>query len=104
MSKLTALKVRKAEPGKHSDGNGLYLVVRPNGGKQWVLRIQARGRRHDVGLGSAQTVSLAEARGAALDMRRAFERGEDPLAARRKAKGQVSLPSGFGPYVVEMMM
>lgn len=27
MGKLTALKVKNAKPGKHGDGDGLYLVV-----------------------------------------------------------------------------
>ncbi|MFT5182639.1 MAG: hypothetical protein ACI8S3_002532 [Alphaproteobacteria bacterium] len=27
MGKLTALKVKNAKPGKHGDGDGLFLVV-----------------------------------------------------------------------------
>ncbi|WP_423212599.1 hypothetical protein [Paracoccus yeei] len=27
------------EPGKYGDGNGLYLVVGPNGSKRWEQRL-----------------------------------------------------------------
>lgn len=88
MGKLTAKQVEHAKPGKHGDGQGLYLEVSPTGGKKWTLRIQRGGRRRDIGLGSARDVSLADARERADDMRRAFRRGEDPVKARR-GKGRI---------------
>ena len=89
MSKLTALSVKKAKSGKHGDGGGLYLVVSGTGARKWVLRIQVRGKRRDLGLGSATNVSLAEAREAAEDMRRAIRRGDDPVAERRRARATI---------------
>jgi integrase len=86
VSKLTALKVKRAKPGRHGDGGGLYLVVSDTGARKWVLRIQANGKRRDLGLGSASEVPLSEAREAAEDMRRAVRRGEDPVAERRRAR------------------
>jgi hypothetical protein len=60
---LTALFVKQVrEPGVYRDGQGLLLRVFESGAKRWVLRVTARGRRRDVGLGSASEVSLAEAR------------------------------------------
>jgi hypothetical protein len=53
MTKLTAASVRNAGPGRHHDGNGLYLYVQPGGARSWVLRIQADGKRRDIGLGAA---------------------------------------------------
>jgi integrase len=50
---LTVRKVAYATPGRHSDGHGLYLLVKPNGSKSWVLRVQHNGQRRDFGLGSA---------------------------------------------------
>jgi Arm DNA-binding domain len=39
MPKLTAAGVRaETRPGRHNDGDGLYLFVRPGGSKSWVLR------------------------------------------------------------------
>ena len=91
MGKLTALGVKRATEGRHGDGGGLYLVVSETGSRKWVLRIQSGGKRRDFGLGSATSVSLSEAREAAVDMHRAVRRGEDPKAHRRQA-GQ-SMPT-----------
>lgn len=85
---LTALKVRHAGPGRHADMHGLYLLVRDSGSRSWMLRIQHRGRRRDFGLGSADAVSLAEARIAVADYRRMIRDGLDPvkeLGLRRKS-------------------
>lgn len=85
---LTMLKVRHAGPGRHADINGLYLVVRDTGTRSWMLRVQHRGRRRDFGLGSANEVSLADARLAVADYRRMIRSGLDPvqeLGLRRKA-------------------
>ena len=62
--KLTAIEVKQLrQPGRHSDGDGLYLFVDPrNGYKSWVQRITVEGKRRDFGLGGYPTVSLAEAR------------------------------------------
>jgi len=86
--KLTAVKVRNAKlPGRYGDGRGLMLVVGGDGSRKWVLRVQVRGRRRDIGLGAAADVTLADAREAAEDMRRAIRAGRDPVADRRA--GQV---------------
>lgn len=85
---LTMLKVRHAGPGRHADMNGLYLVVRDTGTRSWMLRVQHRGHRRDFGLGSANEVSLADARLAVADYRRMIRSGLDPvqeLGLRRKA-------------------
>lgn len=80
---LTAVAVRSAKPGRHADGNGLYLEVDPSGAKRWLLRLMIQGKRRDIGLGSASLVSLAEARETAATMRKAARAGGDPLAERR---------------------
>lgn len=83
---LTTLKVKNAKPGRHVDGRGLCLVVKPSGARNWVLRMQRNGRRRDYGLGSALDVPLAEAREAAMTLRRKVREGADPIAERRKAR------------------
>jgi hypothetical protein len=52
---LTVKQVQNAKAGRHSDGNGLYLLVKPSGSKSWVLRVQHIGKRQDFGLGSVAT-------------------------------------------------
>lgn len=83
---LTALKVKNAKPGRHVDGRGLCLLVKDSGARTWVLRMQRNGRRRDYGLGSALDVSLAEARDAAVVLRRQVREGIDPVAERRKSR------------------
>jgi integrase len=55
---LSVKQVLHAKPGRHSDGNGLFLLVKPSGSKSWVLRVQHNGRRRDFGLGSFAAESL----------------------------------------------
>lgn len=87
---LSATFVRQIrKPGRYGDGNGLYLVVDPSGASRWVLRIQANNRRRDVGLGSAKTVSLADARRRAHDIRCKVQLGQDPVDARRAERDGV---------------
>ena len=78
---LTALKVKNAKPGRHVDGRGLCLLVKPSGARTWLLRMQKDGRRRDYGLGSALDVSLAEARDAATAAKTARRDKHVALAA-----------------------
>ena len=77
-NRLTALIVRGARPGRHSDGQGLYLHVRSTGARQWMQRLVIQGHRCDLGLGSFDFVSLADARRVALENRRIARAGGDP--------------------------
>ena len=62
MGKLTAGYVERLKPTdknrRYSDGDGLSLVVRPNGSKAWQVRV---GKK-DQGIGAFPGVRLAEAR------------------------------------------
>lgn len=81
---LTAAFVDKVKtPGKYGDGNGLYLIVDPSKASRWVLRVQSGGRRRDVGLGGTKSVTLAEARDLAYEIRKKARAGLDPVAVRR---------------------
>ncbi|MXZ72414.1 MAG: tyrosine-type recombinase/integrase [Acidobacteria bacterium] len=84
---LSAAFVRSAPPGRHADGNGLYLFVQSTGTRSWVQRIVIRGRRRELGLGAAGLVSLAEARELALANRKLARSGGDPLSEKRRAEG-----------------
>ena len=89
MVKLTNLKVKNAKPGNHEDGRGLRLVVANSGASNWIIRIQADGRRREIGLGSASEVGLAEARAKAEGVRAAIRGGSDPVALRRHNQSKV---------------
>lgn len=70
------------EPGRYYDANGLMLVVSKAGGKWWTQRLTVNGKRRDLGLGSFDFVSLAEARDKAFENRRAARTGRNPVAER----------------------
>ena len=84
---LSAAFVRTAPPGRHADGNGLYLYVQPTGTRSWIQRLVIRGRKRELGLGSVALVSLAEAREQALANRKLARTGGDPLAEKRRSVG-----------------
>ena len=86
-NKLTALTMRQLGPGRHADGEGLYLFVRKSGARQWMQRIVIQGRRRDLGLGPFPRVTLAEARRVAVDNRRVARAGGDPTLEAARKKG-----------------
>lgn len=73
VKKVDAIKL----PGRYSDGGGLYLSVGTGEARSWVLRIMQNGKRHDIGLGSAGFVTLAEARELAKEIRGHAKGGGD---------------------------
>lgn len=83
---LTAVRIRNAKPGRHADGNGLYLHVDDSGAKRWVLRTVIHGKRCELGLGGLSLVSLAEAREEAARLRKIARRNGDPLTERRQER------------------
>ena len=83
---LTTNKVKAAKgPAKLYDRDGLILRVTVSGSKRWCWRGTVRGRRVELGLGSARFLTLREAREAAFDHTRTARRGGDPRQARRQA-------------------
>lgn len=86
MGKLTPLAVKNAKAGRHGDGKGLYLLVKESGAKSWLLRVVVAGRRQDIGLGSTDWVSLAEARDKAYLLRKHAKEGRDPIAERDRER------------------
>lgn len=82
MAKLSAKGVIHAKPGRHADGAGLYLLVKPSGARSWLLRVQKDGKRRDIGLGSLAALSLADAREKAAMLRKHALNGRDPIAER----------------------
>ena len=73
-------------PGRHADGNGLYLVVDKRGSRRWVFMSWTGGRQIELGLGGASSVSLKQARELAADYRRLIASGRDPRDARNASR------------------
>ena len=70
-----------SEPGKYSDGEGLYLHIRNNGAKGWEYRYQLKSKRRTIGLGpfDKKINTLADAREKAFKARLLVRDGIDPI-------------------------
>lgn len=92
LNRLSAMKVAKVTaPGLYGDGAGLWLQVSATGAKSWLFRFTLDGRHRYMGLGALHTVSLAEARGKALEARKMVLDGIDPISARAAQRAAAKL-------------
>lgn len=86
MGQLTELQIKAANPRGNeyllSDGEGLYLRVRPNG-KVWIYRYKQAGKQAKLSLGAYPVVGLALARKKAREEGEKRAGGIDPREARR---------------------
>jgi integrase len=85
IGKLTATEVRALlrHPGKHGDGDGLWLHVAATDRAHWFLHYGGRGKQRQMSLGSARDLSLAQAREAASAARKLILDGVDPIEHRK---------------------
>jgi integrase len=82
-TKLKALK-RSPVPGKHTDGQGLYLRITPQGGMYWQWRIRTP-KETIVSYGTYPDVGLGEARQKHREAQALRRTGSDPNTAKREA-------------------
>ena len=81
------------EVGYHTCAKGLYLQVSKQGTKSWLFRYTSpiTKKRREMGLGSLDFVSLAEARQLAVDNKRLVIDGKDPIEERKQSQLQKQL-------------
>lgn len=92
MGKLNSLSIQKTQTaGRHGDGNGLYLQVLPGGTKSWIFRFALNKRSREMGLGSTDLVSLAEARTKVHACRKLLLEGIDPIEEKKALRQAKSL-------------
>jgi integrase len=72
--------------GRYAVGHGAFLQISEWDTRSWVFRYVVDGKAHHVGMGSAEYVTLAEARQKAFEYRRLLAAGGDPLEQKRQAK------------------
>ncbi len=84
---LTDLKIRKAngraKPYKLTDGNGLFLLVKPNGSKLWQQKYRHVGKERLLSHGMYPDVTLAQARTKRDEARSLLAEGGDPSVQKR---------------------
>jgi len=79
------------------DGNGLFLLVHPNGSKYFQLRTTLHGKSKLVRLGVYPNLSLSEARVKAIEAIKLIETGLDPTVEKKiaQAKAKESAEATF---------
>ena len=90
------------QPGRHSDGGGLYLSISKDGRRRWMFLYTRVGKRSELGLGGARDVSLADARKLAADMRSQLAHGLDPRRVRRRDQDAMTFGQCADAYVEQM--
>ncbi len=107
VKRLTARSVATiSKPGRHADGDGLYLVVDKSGARRWVFLFRREGKLKEMGLGGAGRVSLAQAREAAAEIRSQLAEGRNPIDERRRASsgdGSDAAEKRFGPFAAALV-
>ena len=86
INRLSPAGVRNAKSGMHADGGGLWLQVSEGKGgtlrRSWIFRYAVGERERKMGLGSLDTIGLAEAREKAGGCRQLRLQGNDPIIHR----------------------
>lgn len=87
---LTDTKVRSAKPEEKEyslvDGDGMSLLVKPNGSKYWRFRFRFGGKQHLMAFGVYPEISLANARQKREEARKLVAAGIDPREHKRALK------------------
>lgn len=92
MGKMTDIQIRLwIKAGEHfeqkSDGEGLYLRYRKEDATpRWLFRYRLAGQARILNMGSYGTLSLAEARRTAKEMRARVALGHDPQGEKKERK------------------
>ena len=95
--KLNATAIRNAKskekPFKLADGGGLYLEVKPSGGKFWRYRYRVMGKENIFAIGSLMDASLEEARKHHEAARKLVSKDIHPAHERKAEKERLALES-----------
>lgn len=102
---LTDIKVRTAKPAdkqyKLTDGNGMHLLIHPNGSNYWRLQYRFGGKQKMLALGVYPDVSLADARARRDDARKLLANGSDPGDKKKSDKIEQSEALTFREVAIE---
>ena len=91
--KITQKDVLDLPDGKYCVDQGLYLCVQ-KGRRRFLFRYQYRGKRKEIGVGSAVDVSLARAKMKVVRFRQALVDGVDPKTLFNPVSDDEKLNSG----------
>ncbi|ENR1270599.1 tyrosine-type recombinase/integrase [Enterobacter hormaechei] len=87
---LNDMQIRRAKPETKAytlgDGQGLSLLIEPNGSKSWRFRYRFAGKPKMISLGVYPTITLADARSRRDDARKLVAEGKNPSEVRKEQK------------------
>lgn len=87
---LTDTKIRNAKPKekpyKLTDGDGLFMLINPQGSKWWRFRYRFDGKEKLISFGTYPEVSLSDARDKRTEARRQVAAGINPSQLRQAKK------------------
>ncbi|XTZ37890.1 tyrosine-type recombinase/integrase [Salmonella enterica] len=102
---LTDIKVRTAKPTdkqyKLTDGNGMHLLVHPNGSRYWRLQYRFGGKQKMLALGVYPEVSLADARARRDEARKLLANSIDPGDKKKNDKVEQEEARAFEQLAIE---
>jgi hypothetical protein len=74
------------KPYRLTDGQGLYLLVKPSGRKYWRLDYSIHGKRRTFVIGTYPEISLKDARAKRAEAKSIVADGIDPVQHRQVHK------------------
>lgn len=94
---LTVIAIEKAKPQdrpyKMADKDGLFLLIKPMGGKYWRWKYRYLGKEKLLSIGVFPEVTLAEAREKVHEVRKLLASGKDPSQKKKEDRRQAILSS-----------
>lgn len=95
VSPLTDTEIKKAQPKEKEytlpDGNGLQLVIKPDGRKVWEVRYTIDGKPKKTTAGTYPTVSLSKVRLKRDELKAKVHNGIDPIQEKKEIKAITKL-------------
>ena len=70
------------------DGGGLYLEVKPSGGKHWKLKYRYANKEKKLAIGAYPLTSLKEARERREEAKKLLEQNKDPSFEKKESRKQ----------------
>ncbi|MGZ5551367.1 MAG: tyrosine-type recombinase/integrase [Nitrososphaeraceae archaeon] len=87
---LSDVTIRSTKPASKDvrlfDGNGLYLLIKPNDARWCRVDYSIHGKRKTLSLGSYPVTTLADARKKAFELKKQVANGIDPSQERKAAR------------------
>jgi integrase len=85
---LSDTAIRNAKPQekqyKLHDEGGLFIIVRPSGGKLWRLKYRYQGKEQQLTVGTYPTIGLKEARARRDDAKKLLAAGANPGVEKKR--------------------